>query len=103
MKRPVVVVPSRGVVRWRPDGTRLVVPFPGASGRRFFDEVDDVLLAAPRLSPVDQAAQLVERIAGAEIRPGVGEDGRDGFRTATETATPPEGRAPLRLRRRTGP
>src|SRR5436190_21021771 len=68
MKRPVVVVPSRGVVRWRPDGTRLVVPFPAASGRRFFDEVDDVLLATPRLSPVDQAARLVERIPGAELR-----------------------------------
>ena len=70
MSRPVVVVPGRGVVRWRPDGTRLTVPFPGSGGRRFFDEVDDVLLAGLMLSPAEQAILLVERINGAELRDG---------------------------------
>ena len=68
MSRPVVVVASRGIVRWRPDGSRVVVPFPGANGRRFFNMVDDVLLATPSMSPADQAARPVARIPGAEIR-----------------------------------
>lgn len=63
-----VVVKDRGVVRWKADGRRLVIPFPGPSASAFMDAVDDVLLARRSLNPADQAAVLVAHFPNATIR-----------------------------------
>lgn len=63
-----VVVKGRGIVRWKVDGVRKVVPFPAAGdGRAFMDAVDDLLHAHRPLSPIEQAALLVEHFPGAQL------------------------------------
>lgn len=89
-----VVVPGRGVIRWNRDGIRKTIPFPDSAhgtGRAFLNEVDDVIAARRPLSPIEQAALVVEAFPGATIR--------DIGGTSTPTVRPKARRPSARDRR----